>query len=190
MWQLKVLFVLSNCDFQNRSLNGERLAFALKTSQDDVESPFHLDWIVTFRKKSENKAEMTVESCFHFHWIPTFKKDHENRDKLTFTVKVKPKWQLKVLFLSLNCDFQKQSLKQGKSDLYFESTAKIKVQSPFHFIELRLCVTFCCKRKSRDMLSTDFDKLKTLKFQLWVLCHFQTSALFQNLFLLQLLWLF
>ena len=74
-----------------------------------VERPFHFDWIVTFRKKCESKGKITVESPFHFIEL-RLSKYVSKRGRLAFSLN-KQKWQLKVLFISLNCDFQKRSPK-------------------------------------------------------------------------------
>ena len=60
------------------------------------------------------------------------------------------------VYVSLNFNFQIRSLQWVQADLYFKS--------PLHFIEMRLCVTFCCKRVDHGMLSLEFDKIKNLQF--------------------------
>ena len=89
---------------------------------------------------------------------------------------------MKVVFIFIELQLSKKIMQTGQPDLYCESKTKKTTESPFHLIELRLslCVAFCCKRKGHDMLSLDLDKLKPLKFQLWVLCHFQTFTLLQQ----------
>ena len=83
-----------------------RLARALKTSLNHSQKSFSFYWIATFKKAHqkgqaglgcENKIKFTVESLFHFHWIATFRK----------SVKAKPKWKLKVLFIFVELQLSK-----------------------------------------------------------------------------------
>ena len=156
-WKWKVLFTSLNCNFQNGSARG-------------------IDWFCF-----EIKPKSQLKVLFIFIELRLSKKI-DKRANLAWAVKTKSKLQLKVLFIfvelrlskkmwkqsqndswkffsfSLNCNFQKRSLKKGQSDLDFkdcwksfsfhwiatfkkdrqpglgcENKVKMTVESPFHF---------------------------------------------------------
>ena len=127
-----------------------------------VESPFLFHWIATFKKKvwTQRQKLMTAKSSFHFHWVATFKKDQRLSD-LDLESKTKMTAESPFHFIWI-ATFKQDDYNTGWPLLWKQS--KITVESPSHFNELRLWVTFCCKRKGHDMLSLEFDKLKTFIF--------------------------
>ena len=147
-----------NCDFQKRSPNRPgclKLAWAVKTK-----SKWHLKDLFIFielrlsEKSMKAKPKWQLKVLFILIELRISEK----------SVKSKPKWQLKVLLIFIELGLSKKIIKKRTVDLDFESKTKMTVESPFHFIELRLSVTFCWKRKGHDMFSLEFDRLKTFIF--------------------------
>ena len=74
--QLKVLFILLNCDFQKSSPKGSGWVGLWKQSQIYSWKSFSFSLNCDFQKKCESKTKKKAESSFHFRWIATFKKCH------------------------------------------------------------------------------------------------------------------
>ena len=105
--------------------------------------PFHFPWIETVTKSFwnaqfdfcfESKAKMTVESPFHFHWIAAFKRITKKKSLL----KAKPKWRLKVPFISIELPLSTQITKRSSLTFTLKIKPKWRLEVLFIFIELWL----------------------------------------------------
>ena len=116
---------------------------------------------------------MTVESLLHFPWIETFKKVIKyKRGSRLLLWNQSQSYTWKSFSFSLNCYFQKRSLKET-CDFCCETKPKMTAESPFHFywIEtftkkwVKKTTDFSCEFKVQMACESHFhfDWIATLK---------------------------
>ena len=161
----KVLFIFIELRFSKKISKRARLACAVKTkSKSQLKVLFIFIELWLSARTTKREVWVTNESPFHFIELRLSKKKLK-RDSLVFVVKRKLKWQLKqmkVLFISLNCDFQKDD-QTRKFHPHFESKIQMTVESPFRFDWIMTFkkttqkgqFSFCCENRAQMTVETN-----------------------------------
>ena len=127
-WQLKVLFISLNCDFQKRSPKQPGWLGLWEQSQNDAWKSYSFSLNCDFQKKVWKQSQNYSWKFFSFSLDCDFQKRSSKNGQSDLDSESK-KWQLKVLFIFIELRLTEKSV---------EANAIWQLKALFTFIELKL----------------------------------------------------
>ena len=130
-WQLKVLFISLNCDFQKRSPKGPGWLGLWKQIQNYSWKSFSFSLNCDFQKKVWKQSQNDVWKFFSFSLNCNFQKRSLNQGQSDLDFESKTKMTAESPFHFIELRLSNKIITTGAADLSFESMAKSQLKVLF-----------------------------------------------------------